>query len=149
MYTLFYRKGIVIVMTILGLGMFIISSLYFLGFNFPFNSSPYFPLIFGFVIVALLPWSVYNSGKKNFSSHGMLQEKIIYEFTDEKIKITGESFSSELDWAKFYKIVELKQWILFYQNKQIANILPKEAFGEDIDAFRRLVKSTGVKAKLK
>ena len=149
MYTLTYRKPIMIFLSIVGLTMFIGSIFYFLGFNVPVDSPPYFQIVFGFFIIAILPFSIYWSGKKNFSSHGRLQEKIIYEFTDEKIKITGETFNSELDWGKTYKIKELKDWILIYENRQIANILPKESFGEKIKDFRILVKSKNVNAKLK
>jgi hypothetical protein len=149
MYTLAYRKPIMIFLTIVGLIMFIGSIFYFLGFNVPIDSPPYFQIVFGFFIIGILPFSIYRNGKKNFSSHGRLQEKIIYEFTDEKIKIVGETFNSELDWTKTYKIAELKDWILIYQNRQIANILPKESFGEKISDFRSLVKRKNVKAKLK
>lgn len=72
-----------------------------------------------------------------------------YEFTSEKIKITGETFNSELDWGKTYEIKELKDWILIYQNRQVANVLPKESFGENIKDFRILVKSKNLNAKLK
>ncbi len=149
MYTLTYRKPIMIFLMIVGLTMFISSIYYFLGFNVPVDSPPYFQIVFGFFIIAILPFSIYWSAKKNFSSHGRLQERIIYEFTDEKIKITGETFSNELDWTKTYKIAELKDWILIYQNRQIANILPKESFGEKISDFKILVKNKNVKAKLK
>ena len=149
MYSLTYCKPIMIFLTIVGLTMFIGSILYFLGFNVPIDSPPYFQFIFGFFIIAILPFSIYRSGKKNFSSHGRLQEKIIYEFTDERIKITGETFNSELDWTKTYKITELKNWILIYQNRQIANILSKDSFGDKISEFRTLVKSKNIKAKLK
>ena len=149
MYSLTYRKPIMIFITIVGLIMFLSSIFYFLDFNVPVDSPPYFQIVFGFFIIAFLPFSIYWSGKKNFSSHSRLQERIIYEFTDEKIKITGETFSSELDWTKTYKITELKDWILIYQNRQIANILMKESFAEKISDFRILVKSKNVKAKLK
>lgn len=149
MYTLAYRRPIMIYLTIIGLAMFLLSIFHFSGIIVPFDSPPYFQILFGFWIIALLPVSVYWSGKKNFSSNGRLQEKIIYEFTDEKIKITGETFSSEMDWAKTHKIIELKNWIIIHQNRQTANILPKESFGEKISDFRLLVKSKNIKAKLK
>jgi hypothetical protein len=149
MYTLTYLKPMMIFLTIVGLIMFIGSLFYFVGFNIPFDTPPFFQIVFGFFIIALLPFSIYRGAKKNFSSHGRLQEKIIYEFTDEKIKVIGETFNSEMDWLKTHKIVELTDWILIYQNRQIANILPKESFGDDLNEFKNMVKSKNIKTKFK
>ena len=149
MFALTYRKPTMIFLAIVGLIMFIGSILYFLGFNVPFDSPPYFQIIFGFCLIAILPYSIYSTSKKNFSTHSRLQEKIIYVFTDEKIKQIGESFNSEMDWSKIYKIIELKGWILIYQNRQTANLIPKEFFGDNISEFRELVKKKGIKAKMR
>jgi hypothetical protein len=138
-----------IFLTIVGLIMFIGSVLYFIGVNIPVDEPPYFQIVFGFFTIALLPFSIYRAGKKNFSSHGRLQEKITYEFTDEKIRQTGETFNSDMDWTKIYKVQELKEWILIYQNTQIANLIPKESFGDNLQEFRELVKRKGIKAKLR
>jgi hypothetical protein len=102
----------------------------------PVDKPPYFQLIFGFAIVALLPFLIYRSAKKNYSTHGRLQERIIYNFTEERITITGETFSSELSWEKTYKIEELRDWILIYQNNIIANIIPKANFGGNLNEFK-------------
>jgi len=149
MYTLTYRKPLIIFLTIIGLMMFFGSILYLLGFKIPFDGPPIFQITFGFFITAILPFSVYRSGKKNFFSHGRLHEKIIYEFTEEKIKQVGETFNSEMDWTKIYKIQELKDWILIYQNRQMAFLLPKKSFGDNLYYFKNLVKSKGVKANLR
>jgi len=150
MYTLTYRKPIVISLTIFGLIIFLLPVFYFLGINFSFVAPPYFQLALGFSIVAFLPYSVFRGAKKNFTSHARLQEKISYEFTEDKIIITGDTFNSEMDWTKTHKITELKNWFLMYQNIQIANLLPKDAFTDSqIIEFRNLVKSKNIKAKLK
>jgi len=149
MYNLTYRKPLMMYLTVSGLMMFIISFLYFLGSNSLFVEPPYFSFVFGLFIIAFLPFSIYRSAKRNFSSHGRLQEKIIYEFTDEKIRIIGETFNSEMDWEKTYKVLELKNWILIYQNRQIANILPKDSFGENLLGFKDLVKRKNIRSKLK
>jgi len=148
-YVLLYRKPVMIFLTICGLLMFILSILYFLGSKSLFADPPYFQVVFGLFVIALLPFSIYKSARKNFSSHGRLQEKITYEFTDEKIKLIGESFNSEMSWDKTYKILELKNWILIYQNRQAINILPKDSFGENLTEFKALVKSKNIKSKLK
>ena len=149
MYTLTYRKPTIIILSIIGLTMVFSSALYFLGFKIPFDEPPYSHLLFGFFFIAYMPFSIYRTGKKNFSSYSRLQEKIIYEFTDEKIKLIGETFNSEMDWTKIHKILELKDWVLIYQNSQFFNLIPKESFSDKLDEFKDLVKMKGVKAKLK
>jgi hypothetical protein len=149
MYHLTYRNSIMVFLTMLGLVMFFGSILYFVGIKIPVDSPPYFQLIFGFFVLGFIPLSVYRKSKKNFFSHGKLQEKIIYEFTDEKITLKGETFHSEMEWTKIYIIAELKDWILIYQNRQIANLIPKGSFGDKIDEFKTLVKKKAVKAKLR
>jgi len=74
---------------------------------------------------------------------------MIYEFTDEKVSINGESFNSEFDWKSVFKISELNDWILIYQSNQIANLLPKKAFGENLETFKTLVKGKNIKSSIK
>lgn len=148
MYTLTYRKLSMILVTIVGLVMFLESIPFFFGSKILFDVPPYFQLVFGFSIIAIWPFSIYRSGKKNFYSNGKLQEKTIYEFTDEGIKQIGETFNSDMDWTKVYNILELKDWILIYHNRQIANLIPKESFGDNLQDFKNLVISKGVKSKL-
>ena len=63
--------------------------------------------------------------------------------------VRGETFTSEMDWSKIHKILELKDWVLIYQSNSTANIIKKEYFGEKIEEFRALVRNKGIKAKLK
>ena len=125
MYWLTYKKPWTIIITIIGLTMLIISILYFLGYPLTFDKLPYAQLIIGLIVI-FIPISIYRSAKKSFSSNGRLQEKMIYELTVDKIIITGETFKTEMDWTKLHKIQELKDWILIYNNKFNANIIPKE-----------------------
>ena len=140
MFLLTYKKPFMVFLSGIGVIMFIGSLFYFLGIKVPVDKPPYFQLIFGFSIIALLPFSIYRSAKKNFSSSGRLQEKITYEFLEDAIRITGESFNSELTWEKIYKITELRNWILIYQNRLVANIIPKKSFGNSLGEFKEEVK---------
>lgn len=149
MYILTYRKGWMIFILIIGIVMFVGSTLYFLGFEIPADSPPYFQIVFGFFIIFLMPISVYFSAKRNYTSQQRLKEKIIYEFTNEKIIINGESFHSELDWDKTFRVQELNGWILIYQSRLTANILTKESFGEHLAEFKSLVRSKNIKSNLK
>ncbi len=149
MYALTYKKPTIVFLSFVGLIMFVGSLLYFMGFNIPFDDTPYFQLILGFFIVGYLPFSIYRTAKKNFYSHGKLQEKMIYEFTTDKIKVTGATFSSEMDWSKTYKIKEINRWVLIYPSRNIFNLIPKDSIGENIDEFRSLIRTKNIKQKLK
>jgi len=148
MYVMTYRKPMMIFFTLLGLILVIFPLLYFLGGNIPYDKPPWFQLVFGVFIVSILPLSIYIGAKKNFSSLGKLQERIIYEFTEENIKMTGETFDFELGWTKVYRILEMNKWILIYQSKTTAFILPKESFGENLNEFRSLIRRKKIPAKL-
>jgi hypothetical protein len=149
MYIMTYRKPMMIFFTLLGLILVFFPLLYFLGCNIPYDKPPYFQLLFGIFIVSLLPVSVYLGAKKNFSSLGKLQERIIYVFTEENMRMTGETFDFELEWTKVRRILEMRKWILIYQSKTTAFILPKESFGENLNEFRSLIRRTKIPAKLK
>jgi hypothetical protein len=140
MLLLTYRKPMTIVFVIIGILSFILPVLYLSGFKLPFDKPPYTQMIFGFVIVFALPLMIIYSANKTFVSNLRLHEKIIYEFNQDIISITGESFNSQMDWTKIHKIKELKNWILIYQSNQVANIIKKNAFGDNLDEFRELIK---------
>lgn len=148
MYWLTYKKPWTIIITIIGLTMLTLSILYFLGYPLALEKPPYVQLMIGLIVI-LIPISIYSSAKKSFSSKGRLQEKLIYEFTVDKIIITGETFKTEMDWTKTYKIQELKDWILIYNNKFNANIIPKESFGEELLEFKEIVFKNNIKSNFK
>ena len=149
MYILSYRKPSMFGLTVFGFLMLVMAISLFFDTNYDSEQFPFSMILFGFVFMAFMPITIYLSAKKNFSTNGRLKEKIVYEFTDEKIKIIGESFNSEMTWGKTYKIVELKNWILIYQNKLDANVIPKESFESNLDDFKEIVKTKNIKQKLK
>jgi hypothetical protein len=148
MYYLTYKKPWTIIITIIGLTMLIISILYFLGYKMTLERPPYAQLIIGLIVI-FIPISILRSAKKFFSSNGRLQEKMIYEFTVDKIIIIGETFKTEMDWTKLYKIQELRDWILIYNNKFNANIIPKDSFGEELIEFKKIVFANNIKSNFK
>jgi len=149
MFSLTYKKPIMIFIIIYLLVVLVMAIFIFSDLKFLFGETYDIPLFLAFYIIIALPILIYFNARKNFSTNGLIKEKIIYEFTDDKICHTGETFYSEKDWTKVYKIVEMKHWILIYQSRQIANLIPKESFGDNLMEFRNLVRSKKIKAKLK
>ncbi|PHS10002.1 MAG: hypothetical protein COA88_02945 [Kordia sp.] len=150
-FKLAYSKVGRILLTIVGLIMLLSSIAYYLSSFMQSISedTPYIPLFLGFFIVVGLPVIQYFETKKTFNTHQNLKEEMTYEFTDDLIKITGGSFKSEMQWDKLYKVKELKEWVLLYHSKAVANIIPKRDLESQITEFRELVRKQDIPHKLK
>ncbi len=109
-----------------------------------------FGLIFPVFMLTYLPGMVYFGARKRFHTNKRMQEKMIFDFTPKKISITGQTFKMEMDWNKLHSVKELGGWILLYQNAKMANVIPVESFGNQLNDFKDLVKKIpGVKYKFK
>jgi hypothetical protein len=153
-YVLTYKKGWMIFITILGLLMLLLTMIYLTGTApvlFDNDYNPWTNIFMAFFFLVAIPGSIYYSARSNYYSTKRLQESIDYELTDETMRITGESFHTELNWNKAYKIEELKNWFLIYESKRTANFIDKkELSAEQIQYLRSLFKTLGtVKLKLK
>jgi len=153
-YILTYKNKWVIYISILGLLMLLATGLYYSGLTpwlYAKDNPPYFQFFFGIFTLIGIPCSVYFSAKRNFKASERLQEEIEYELTNEKFKLTGSSFSNEMTWDKTYKIQELKNWFLIYQNRKVANLIPKRNLSlEQTEYLRNLFKTfKNIKLKLK
>lgn len=107
--------------------------------------------LFLFILVFGIPVFTYISAKTNYKANKRISETITYEFNDESIMTIGESFNAQLTWDKIYSVTETKTWILIWQNKQVANVIPKRDFAhDDLKSFKEIVrKQTSFKYKLK
>jgi len=146
-YHLFYRKWPIKGMTGFGI-FFILLALITLISSDNFS---WFLLIFGLAITVGLRAQVYFAAMRNYKSDGRVREQIDYQFDNEEIRITGESFNSRLTWDKIYSVTENKDWILIWQNQQIANVVPKRDFKDgELQTFKEIVNSqSGLKNRLK
>lgn len=152
-YRLTYRRPFILIMSISGCIVMLSSIMSIIALYSGILSEHefrYSELIYGLVLTVGIPFLTYLSARKGFKSNERLHEQITYEFTEESVKVTGESFSSEFTWAKTNRVKELKEWILIYQNKIIAHIIPKKSFSpEELNTFKALVADLPtVKSKL-
>lgn len=107
-------------------------------------------IIWWFIFFIFLVIRSYFSVKKVFFSNQNIQEAIAYTFTDEKIRMAGETFDSDFTWADVYKVKENKDWFLIYQSAQVMNMVPKKYFThEQIPELRNMIKANHVKARLR
>ena len=95
-----------------------------------------------FVLITIVqPTVIYSTIRKNYRSSSHLKEELKIEFTTNEIRMRGESFYTVLDWAKMYKVQELKDWVLIYQNSLSAIIIPKRSLTGNLREFKHLLHS--------
>ena len=94
-----------------------------------------------FLITIVQPLVIYNTIRQNYRSSSHLKEQLKIEFTQTEIKMHGDSFYTVLEWAKIYKVQELKDWILIYQNSLSAIIIPKRSLTGKLREFKHLLQS--------
>lgn len=68
---------------------------------------------------------------RNYRSSNQLTEELEIDLSPTLIKVRGDSFYMELLWEKIYKVVELKNWFLIYQNTLSAVIIPKQSLSPE------------------
>lgn len=88
-------------------------------------------LVLGLILGLLLPLAALVSAKQSYATNKMMHEELYYEIDEEAVKIHGETFNNEVMWKSLWKIVELKDWIVLYQSKTLANFIPKRAISAE------------------
>jgi hypothetical protein len=102
----------------------------------------YFLLLAGLLFLIVVPYRINKNSIKNYSSTLSLQEEVKYDLTTDKLRITGESFTSEMTWDKIYKIEELKKFFLIYTSNIVAIIIPKNGItSEEVNLLREQLRS--------
>ena len=86
-----------------------------------------------------MPLMTYYAARKNYRTNKRISETIEYQFDKDSLIIKGESFNSQLTWDKFYKVTQTKNWILIWQNRQVANPIPKRDIWEGQLADLKLI----------
>ena len=140
LYGLIYKKPIMIVIVCVGFAMLV----WILGYRFDLLPLPK-PTIYQYITLGLItivqPLVIYSTIWNNYYSANHLREALEIEFTPLEIKIHGESFYTELTWEKTFKVEELNNWFLIYQNNLSAVIVQKKFFSESqLKDFKKLLR---------
>lgn len=107
------------------------------------------PLWFAILILFIAIRSFF-SVRFAFNSNKNIQESITYIFTDNKIRMVGQTFDEDVPWSSIYKIKENKDWFLMYQSAKVMNMVPKKFFTKDqVSELRNMIKTNNIKAKLR
>lgn len=114
-----------------------------------YTEFPYDIFFIGLLMIFFLPVSLWFILSKAYKSKKALHERIVYDFSEENIKVKGGTFSSVTEWVNIYKVAEYKKWILIYTGKYSYSPILIENFGNNLEEFKSLVKSKNVKTKFK
>lgn len=118
-------------------------------FNGDIEKFPVSSLIFCTAAIILHMVRIYWEAQSTYNAIGQFRETNIY-FSSENITIKGRVSVCELDWNDIYKILELKKWILLYQDKHSFIMVSKEDIDStELETLRKIIKNTGIKAKLR
>ena len=140
-YTLAYEKTILRLL----LGVAFLLLLWIIFYNLDILNLPK-PLIYQyitFILIAVVqPIGIFLTIRRTYYSSNQLQEASIYEINSENLKINGESYYMEIQWGKFFEIVERPKWFLLYQNSLSAIMISKKDMSShEIDDFREILKN--------
>jgi hypothetical protein len=144
LYTITYKKPIMILLVLIDLVTF----LWVISYNFELLTIPkpsYYQYLTLILITIVQPFVIFTTIRANYNSSSHLREPLEIEFTRDEVKVKGDSFYMELKWIKIFKVLELKNWYLIYQNNLSAIIIPKKSFQNDQEEkLREMVRSIAV-----
>jgi hypothetical protein len=122
---------------------------YFIVLKPFYSAPPVAGMVFGLIFLLVIPFTFIMQYKEIFSSNKSLQETIKYEFSEDQVLILGTNFYANYKWDKFYKVEELKHWLLFYQDNTRALFLFKPQMDpEDLKKLKELIIKKNIKRKL-
>lgn len=133
---------------ITGIGLLFGLILIYLAIQFPegVNSSE---LIVPLILIFMPLVSTYFMARLNYNSNQRLREPMEYIFSDDKLTVQGESYSTQFTWEKLYKVTQTKNWIFIWQNRMSATpIAKKDLSDRDISEIKTLLDFHQVKNKL-
>ncbi len=132
-----YRKGAVKLFTAIGIFYLCIS---IIGFSYG-HSFPWGLLCTGLFFILLIPTMTYILARRAYSLHSRMTETMIYNVDETHIQLTGETFNVQFTWDKILGVSETKNWVLIWQNKYIANVLPKRDLSiGDLNTLKYIVR---------
>jgi hypothetical protein len=106
-------------------------------------------IIISILMITWIPLLTYFSARKNYSSNARASERIDYIMQEDALAINGESFNSTLSWDKIYKVSKTKNWILIWQSRQSANLIPRRNVTEnEIASLKNILAKYQVKNNL-
>lgn len=107
--------------------------------HYALSASNIFFVIFGLGFMPIiLALNLFHRRRKNTLARG----PVTYEFTEDELRTSTESFNSSVKWDAILRVVETKTFLFFFIAPARAFFLPLEALktNDDLRLLRELVK---------
>ncbi len=106
-------------------------------------------VIMPLLMLIVFPLMTYLGARRNYRANKRAGETVEYHFDESRLIVRGESFSTEASWDKVYRVTKTKNWIFIWQNRQIANPIPRKVWQEkDFAALKEILDRYQVKNNL-
>jgi len=91
----------------------------------------------------ILPLLTYLRTKSYFEKNPLLSELTTFYFEPKRIEIVTLESHTTLTWRRIYKIREFNHYLLIYQNRHIAYVVPKKAFDSvsDMETVKEMIRT--------
>jgi hypothetical protein len=95
------------------------------------------------ILFLVLPTLTYLRTKSYFAKNPSLSELTTFYFETERIEIVTLESHTTLTWRRIYKIREFKHYLLIYQNRHIAYVVPKKSFATaaDMETVKQMIRT--------
>ncbi|GLB47800.1 hypothetical protein [Neptunitalea lumnitzerae] len=147
-FKILYRKTSMRLITLGGIGTFIYALINYLGLVQPEDPAATRFLFIGIAIVVVMPAFLYYNHRKGFYKRNGLHQTISFEFDEVSVKSASEVSSFEENYDPSYIVEEFDNWFVIFREKTALYIIPKEALGNQLPAFRTLMEDSGMYLKL-
>lgn len=101
------------------------------------SSAPFFLVAILFLVAT--PLNMWLRSAEQVAKTPMFQKPIVYEFTEEGVRLSQDGESVLNEWKEFHKAVSTGKSLILYVTRVRALILPRQALGEDYPAVVRMV----------
>lgn len=111
----------------------------------------YLYVLFGIFFIIFNPINFYAKAYKLVKKTPMFQESIFYTFNQEGITTKQNKESATVKWEEVQKVVHSKRSIIVYVSRVRANIIPKQAIGDNYNSLLEIIRNNveSVKVKIK
>lgn len=83
-------------------------------------------LIFGIVILAYLPWTLFIKSRRQYLANPAFKEPLHYRMTHEGVEVSQKGESQSQKWEDMYKAVSTSRSLILYTSPVNASIFPKK-----------------------
>ena len=112
------------------------------------TSTAYWQVLFLLLIILSRPLITFITAKRSYAENRIGVETT-FDFDSEYFSIKTQFFSTQISWEKIYKVTQTTNWIMIWQNAQVANPIPKsDMFESDSIELKRILNRNNVKNNL-